>query len=217
MALPAQLKSARLTDASVGSTIDNGVGELEQALADILGIPIDTPITAALFSVTAGGIITIAQAGFKITGVAGFHDGSNRFPYKNTMAALADTAPQSIPNDTDTVLSFAAESFDTDLLHSNTVDNSRITVNIDGKYLIVCFIEFAENTVGLRLLKPRKNGITTLNSIRKAPIVGDATSLSYVEPIPLVATDYIELMARQTSGDALNVTNKKLSLIYVGE
>lgn len=60
--LPQQLKTARMTDATPARNIDNEVGNLEVALSDILGIPIDTNITAALFSVTAGGLVTVAQS-----------------------------------------------------------------------------------------------------------------------------------------------------------
>ena len=56
MALPQQIKTARMTDATQASTIDNEAGNIEQAIADILGIPVDTNITKALFAVVAGGL-----------------------------------------------------------------------------------------------------------------------------------------------------------------
>jgi hypothetical protein len=56
MALPNQLKAARMSDSTLGNTIDDNVGDLEKALCDLLGIPIDTAIAAALFEVVAGGL-----------------------------------------------------------------------------------------------------------------------------------------------------------------
>jgi hypothetical protein len=56
MSLPNQLKTARMSDSTQGKDIDNNVGSLEVALSDILGIPIDTNITAALFEVVAAGL-----------------------------------------------------------------------------------------------------------------------------------------------------------------
>lgn len=56
MALPQQLKTARMTDATAGNTIDNEVGNLEQAIADILGAPVNTNITAKLFDIVAAGL-----------------------------------------------------------------------------------------------------------------------------------------------------------------
>lgn len=60
--LPQQLKSARMTDATLGSSIDNEVGNLEKALADILGIPIDTNITNAAFTISATGTTDVNAA-----------------------------------------------------------------------------------------------------------------------------------------------------------
>jgi len=56
MALPQQVKTARLSDSTTASTIDNEIGNLEQAIADIFGIPVNTNITAAIMVVVAGGL-----------------------------------------------------------------------------------------------------------------------------------------------------------------
>ena len=67
MALPATLNPARPAgnDAATdpASTIDNQIRDLKQLIADILGIPVDpTSLTAAWFSGTAAGVVTIAQS-----------------------------------------------------------------------------------------------------------------------------------------------------------
>ncbi len=59
MSLPNRLRSARMTNATLGSSIDDEVGNLERALCDILGVPIDTDISAALFEVVAAGLRSI--------------------------------------------------------------------------------------------------------------------------------------------------------------
>ena len=59
MALPNQLKSARLTDSSPGNTIDNELGNAEKAICDILGMPVDTNISAALLEIVAAGLKSI--------------------------------------------------------------------------------------------------------------------------------------------------------------
>lgn len=59
MSLPNSLQSARLTDASIGDTIDNALGNAEKALADILGIPIDTVIAVAAFEIVVGGLARV--------------------------------------------------------------------------------------------------------------------------------------------------------------
>jgi len=45
VALPQQLKTARSSNATAVSSIDNVIGEVEQAVADILGVPVNTDIT----------------------------------------------------------------------------------------------------------------------------------------------------------------------------
>lgn len=59
MGLPQQLKTARMTNATVGDQIDNQVGLLELAIADILGIPVNTDINGAGFIFTAAGLTNI--------------------------------------------------------------------------------------------------------------------------------------------------------------
>jgi hypothetical protein len=60
MALPNQLKSARMTDATLGSDIDNKVAEIEQALCDIFGFVINTNVTESPSSFDNSGRFTKA-------------------------------------------------------------------------------------------------------------------------------------------------------------
>jgi len=57
VALPQQLKTARSSNATAVSSIDNVIGEVEQAVADILGVPVNTDITEAV----GGGRVKYAQ------------------------------------------------------------------------------------------------------------------------------------------------------------
>src|SRR5262249_12217111 len=59
MTLPNRLKSARMTNATLGSSIDDEQGNCEKALSDILGVPIDADISAALFEVVAAGLKSV--------------------------------------------------------------------------------------------------------------------------------------------------------------
>lgn len=102
MSLPQQLKTARTNDSEFGNTLDDTIGAAEQAVADILGVPVNTNITAALFEVVAGGLnkIILQNAGANpaATGVLlrnatllKYHDGSA----VQTLARLADIAAPS--------------------------------------------------------------------------------------------------------------------------
>ncbi len=58
-ALPNKMMAARMTGATLASTIPTQVGNLETAITDILGIPIDTNIAAAGFTWGAAGLTGI--------------------------------------------------------------------------------------------------------------------------------------------------------------
>ena len=104
MSLPQSLKSARMSNSTVGDQIDNEVGNLEKALCDILGITIDVNVTAALFLVKTdgSGLLKIflkdnaadpgAAGEFcRNAGLLKFHDGSA----VQTIATLANFAAPS--------------------------------------------------------------------------------------------------------------------------
>src|SRR5262245_3998973 len=58
--LPNQLRTARMTKGTLARDIDTEVGNLEQAIADILGVPIDTDIAQSLFAAAPNGLQQIA-------------------------------------------------------------------------------------------------------------------------------------------------------------
>ncbi len=58
-ALPNKMMAARMTGTTLASTIPTQVGNLETAITDILGIPIDTNIAAAGFTWGAAGLTGI--------------------------------------------------------------------------------------------------------------------------------------------------------------
>lgn len=88
MAIPNQLRSARISNATIGDQIDDQMGLLETAICDILGIPINTNIAAALFAATANGLTKVLLQDLALdAAVAGqlsrngaalqFHDGTD--------------------------------------------------------------------------------------------------------------------------------------------
>jgi hypothetical protein len=72
MALPQQLKTARMSNTTVGNTIDNNIGALEQAIADILGITVDVDVTASAFALTNAGQITTSLVAQRAAGPVGW-------------------------------------------------------------------------------------------------------------------------------------------------
>lgn len=127
--------------------------------------------------------------------------GENCIAYNN--------AVQSVPNNTWTALNLNTEESDTDGFHDNVTNNTRITIPAGkgGIYFIAGHTSFLGNTTGQRGL------LIQLNSVlqdRQPSEFEDATGgigdsyLGISGLIKLVAGDFVELMAFQNSGGALN-------------
>ena len=69
---------------------------------------------------------------------------------------------QSITNNTFTVLSLNSERWDTDSIHDNSTNNSRLTCNTAGKYIITAGVYWGQDTSGERVLEIFFNGATVL-------------------------------------------------------
>ena len=122
-------------------------------------------------------------------------------------AYLASTS-QTIPTGTWTVVNLDGESFDTQNMHDNVTNNSRITIPTggDGKYLIHAHAYFTGSTGGgNRGIRIRKNGTTYL-AVTYMGSVGTEMATPSVQTIAnLSAGDYVEMEVYQTSGSDLNI------------
>jgi hypothetical protein len=115
------------------------------------------------------------------------------------------SAEQSISHNTETLLTFNSEDFDTDTFHSTSSNTGRITIPTGkgGKYNIQAFGNWANNGSGRRFMYLYKNGAQFAYTETIIPSVTASLSwyLSFV--VSAVATDYFELYAYQSSGGAL--------------
>ena len=118
---------------------------------------------------------------------------------------LSNSSDVSISNNTDTKLTFATETFDTNAYHSSP-NTTRITVPSTGYYAITWTISWAYNSTGRRVQTLFKNG----SSVVTFPLGVDGAS-SYASNTPsrsitlyLTAADYLEVNLFQNSGGALN-------------
>jgi hypothetical protein len=122
---------------------------------------------------------------------------------------------QSINNNSATAVTFDSERVDADGFHAGG-SPTRLTVpsGKDGLYLIAGHIEFASSTQDSQeMILIRLGGSTyiarhTAGEVEKGA-TGGVVSLSVVTIYPLVATNYVELMAFQlnTGATARNVNN----------
>lgn len=119
------------------------------------------------------------------------------------------TTTQSIADLTATAVSFdAADSWDTDSIHSPSTNPSRLTVpsGLGGKYLIVASVPWANHTTGWRDFTIRANGSTGLDSTRVGTGVANPYPISTITTIQqLAAGTYLEVVVWQNSGAALDV------------
>ena len=136
--------------------------------------------------------------------------------------AVYSTATQSLTNNTITALTWDAETYDTNAFHSTSTNTSRITIpaGYDGKYRIGGLVSFHPNATGRRELQLYKNGaaISYGNTV-----IGNGTEFigTYMDwSTTLVAGDYVELYALQSSGGALTVyttiLNAQFSIDWLG-
>lgn len=128
--------------------------------------------------------------------------GQNRNRYLNSMVSCTKSANQTgLTNSVWTTITFNQEDYDTDTLHDNAVNTSRLTAQIAGKYQVfgTLYIE-TTNLVGHQLggIRVLKNGSTadqwgTMFQNTTTAVPGAIITTSF--PIQLAANDYIELQS----------------------
>jgi len=114
-------------------------------------------------------------------------------------------ANQSIPHNTWTGISFAQERWDTDNIHSTTVNTSHLTCRTAGKYLIIGNVYWSNDGAGYRHLRLYLNGATVIAYVAE-PLLATQTTRQIVSTIyDLAVDDFVQLRVLQTSGGALPV------------
>jgi len=126
-------------------------------------------------------------------------------------AIVYNSADQSIPDFTLTALEFNSETSDSDGFHDLVTNNSRLTVpDWVSNVRLTGGVTFAANNAGLRSVQTRKNGgYTALHMAVSGPPSNSDLNITFglISGIVSVSPgDYFELVVRQTSGAALNVT-----------
>ena len=122
----------------------------------------------------------------------------------------------SVTNATETALAFTAEVGTDPWGMGESGNATRVTVPLDGWYTFTAWGSFAANATGIRGVKIRQGGSTSLAVTRVSAASAGSTELTVVTgPVSLSATNYVELTVEQTSGGALNVT-PVMGVQYIG-
>jgi hypothetical protein len=122
---------------------------------------------------------------------------------------------QSIAGDSPVTLAFTAETFDGANMHSNTVNNTRLTAPIAGIYSVTANVGWNSNNTGRRVIQLRKNGVDFLFDTKQAT-QGDTSFQSLTDLVQLAKGDFVEVAANQNSGAALGTFLNKFALNWVG-
>lgn len=126
---------------------------------------------------------------------------------RDVSCSVYQSAPQAIPTSTWQPIYFDSEFWDTDNIHHNVTNNSRLTCTKDGRYLVWYSACFATNPAGvIRGAFARKNGSGGWEFIKF--FMGKDTDgrwqASGAAMCNLVVGDYIELVMFHSVGSDLN-------------
>lgn len=111
----------------------------------------------------------------------------------------------SIPNETWTALYFDSERYDTDDIHSVTVQTLRLTCKTAGKYVIALSVSFAANATGHRRIRIVHNGADPIAGNFAPAINATVPCLSVATVYDLAVDGFLIAQVYQDSGGALDV------------
>jgi hypothetical protein len=117
-------------------------------------------------------------------------------------------ADQSIANATGTTLTFDYNAYDTQGLHSTSVNSDLLTAPVSGVYSVAAYALWEANATGIRGLSIKKIGTTPASPVAAtaAPAAdGTTTAQTVSTQLRLAAGESVEARVQQTSGGPLKV------------
>ena len=120
-------------------------------------------------------------------------------------ARVTRLTDKNISTGTDTILDFNSEVFDTNTIHDNVTNNSRLTCVTAGAYLIFAEVAWEGNATGLRHMWFALNGNAAARPQQDTFASGSGSQVvhSMATVFSLTPGDYVEVYARQTSGSTI--------------
>lgn len=134
----------------------------------------------------------------------------------NPPAVLATTPiSQPVANSVTTILFFDRERFDTDSMHSQTVNTSRITIQTAGVYVISGWAVWSGNASGERRMNIKLNATNNIAQDERVTLQSDAFSHPFQSIWKFGVGDYFEIEVHQNSGSDLEVTRAFVAAVRV--
>ena len=110
-------------------------------------------------------------------------------------------ASQTIANTTWTTVAFNSEYYDTDTIHDNTINNSRLTCKTAGKYLVVANMTWAAHNGGYRRVWIKDNTGTIRASAQQQEPTGVGAHMNLVTILELAVNDWIYVSVKHNQGN----------------
>ncbi|MBA7707028.1 hypothetical protein ES703_115889 [subsurface metagenome] len=120
-------------------------------------------------------------------------------------ARVYHNTTQPAPTVTETTLAFNSERYDTDGIHDNAVNNSRLTCKTAGVYVIVAQVRFSVSATGYRIVKIRYNDTTVIGYYKLNVVNASHVTISATTIYPLSVDDFVTCTVYQVSGGSLNI------------
>lgn len=133
--------------------------------------------------------------------------GGTGVAWSNAGARAINTGAQAIANVTYTAVTFAAETFDMDGMHSTVSNTDRLTCTVAGTYEVSAGVSFSNaSAAGGRLIRILKNGSDVIaQDVRPSASTSFFTSCEVSTKIQLNVGDYLQVFVYQDSGISLNL------------
>ncbi len=132
-------------------------------------------------------------------------------------AYVTNSTNTTISNNTLTTLAFNTETYDTNIFHDNSTNNSRLTVPSGkaGYYLVTAGGQWDANATGRREMYLHKNGTSYIaNEVTPGSSTYPINALSV--PIYLAVGDYLEIKLYQSSGGNIIYYAQSFAVSYLG-
>lgn len=117
---------------------------------------------------------------------------------RTTNQSIADSTTTAFPFNSETWKSVAS-------MHSNSVNNSRLTAPIDGVYLITASVRWQGSTVGTRSMFLEVNGTNFIAGSSDTPPDANEFTQSATTAYELAAGDFVQVQVTQNRGSPLSV------------
>lgn len=118
---------------------------------------------------------------------------------------VARSTVLSVPTSSDTAINFNLEDWDTNVIHDNVTNNTRLTGKTAGKYHIWAKASLAANATGDRRLTFYKNGVILSPGQPHKGTVAANTGIHISIEEPMAVNDFVELLVWQDSGGNLDL------------